>query len=442
LHDFDEVTLTTRSLSITRHEELVANQKRKTLRGWSRILFKRLLSITWIRAIVSALDLVGGLAIRTKVGAWLVGALIPGARPVLCSECFTDHGLSLDAARVGIDHAHPCPSCGSRTGKKLTPFLLESLAHRFFVRGSLLRLPYGGAPSLQFNEMQYRQGSYVGPKWLAKDVAQINEAAKIGIFHYGPRFWMLGEVEPLRELQDPSRRQKVVERIISEYPSVTWDPTAHFYRLRLNPADPTNDSEYDGPPHGLASRGRFDSSDCPIMYCAMDVEGSTHECRATVDDAIFLATLKPRRVLKLLDLTELLEEPDVTEFESLDMAVHMLFCAGNHSYEITRDIGRTAQNAGFDGIIYPSYFSQVRSGRMPFETSFGISVRRLPGAAQYAKSGVYPNLALFGRPLEQGIVEVLCINRVFFGRINYDLHFGPIPDDDTLLQEKAIRLDG
>ena len=47
-----------------------------------------------------------------------------------------------------------------------------------------------------------------------------------------------------------------------------------------------------------------------------------HECRVTVEDDLYMATLTPLRDLRLLDLTAVPEE-DVTEFDSLDMAVHM-----------------------------------------------------------------------------------------------------------------------
>lgn len=142
------------------------------------------------------------------------------------------------------------------------------------------------------------------------------------------------------------------------------------------------------------------------MHCSQDIEGCVHECRVTVEDELYLAALKPIRELRLLNLTELLAEEHVTEFESLDMAVHMLFYAAEHSYPICRGISAAARDAGFDGLIYPSYFSQVRSEQMPFETAYGISVRRFPKAARYAKSGVFPNVALFGRPLRDGIVGV------------------------------------
>ena len=151
-----------------------------------------------------------------------------------------------------------------------------------------------------------------------------------------------------------------------------------------------------------------------------------HECRVTVEDELYLAALKPVRELRLLDLTELLAEEHVTEFESLDMAVHMLFYAAEHSYPISRVIAVAARDAGFDGLIYPSYFSQMRSEGMPFETVYGISVRRFPKAAQYAKSGVFPNVALFGRPLRDGIVGVTCINRLILRKARYDIGFGPV----------------
>jgi hypothetical protein len=64
------------------------------------------------------------------------------------------------------------------------------------------------------------------------------------------------------------------------------------------------------------------------------------------------------------------------------MAVHMLFHAGALSYAISRAIAVAAKEAGFDGLLYASYFGQVRLGRMPLETVCGLSVPRFPGAAE------------------------------------------------------------
>src|SRR5260370_331396 len=150
-----------------------------------------------------------------------------------------------------------------------------------------------------------------------------------------------------------------------------------------------------------------------------------YERRVTVEDDVYVATLKPTRDLRLLDLTELIED-GTTEFESIDMAIHMLFLAGAHSYEIARHIALATRNEGYDGIIYPSFFSLLRTGARPFETAYGLSIRKFPKATEYAKAQMIPNFALFVRPVEAGSVRVDCINRLVLTQIGYNAHFGPV----------------
>ncbi len=133
----------------------------------------------------------------------------------------------------------------------------------------------------------------------------------------------------------------------------------------------------------------------------------------------------PTQKLKLLDLSALLEEEHVTEFDSLDIAIHFLFLAGMYSYDICRQTALKAKERGLDGIIYPSYFSYIRTGAFPFETVYGISIRRIPQLMHYAQSQNIPNLALFGRPVSENKVTVDCINKVVINRVCYDITFGP-----------------
>jgi hypothetical protein len=93
------------------------------------------------------------------------------------------------------------------------------------------------------------------------------------------------------------------------------------------------------------------------------------------------------------------------------MAVHMLFLAGKHAYKISREIATAVRTAGFDGIIYPSYFSLLRLGAMPFQTVYGLSQRRIPTYQEYEQAKAIPNLAIFGRPIQQGKISVQCINK-------------------------------
>jgi len=349
----------------------------------------------------------------------------PDDAPAVCSNCFGDTGLRLDAERIGQDVPGPCPNCGSDGFKKLPLPGLGVLAHRYFVWGSMWRARYGAAPLIQFN--QHQKTSIDVQPWLVPDVQLFERLLGVGFFHYGPRFWMLGEIEPLKALQKSKTRQSIVERILAEYPARMLAPGEFFYRLRVNPSSPEHASQYDSPPPEHTGKGRLDSKGQPILYGSPDLEVCIHECRVTVEDDVFVATLAPTHELRLLDLSILLkEEEGVTEFESLDLTVHMLFLAGRHSYRHrhTRTISDAARSAGFDGVVYPSYFSLLRVGQMPFQTVYGISHRRIEQLQEHEQAKTIPNLALFGRPVESGSVSVKCIDRLVIGRVGYEYHFG------------------
>lgn len=347
---------------------------------------------------------------------------------LLCSDCFKDEGLRIDAAKHGIEQHGNCPNCQSPYGQKLTLHHVKSLAWRFFVSGTTVRAEYGAAPVIQLNEEHYGRSDIVPSAWLKNDVNLIEETAKIGIFHYGPRLWMVGEVEPLKALQDPVTRPQIIERILKEYPEGTLSVGSKFYRLRVGPERPADSSEYDSPPVAFSGKGRMDSPGLPVMYGSQDLDVCIHECRASTEDEVYVATLKCKRDIRLLDLSHPLEETEsVSEFESLDMAIHMLFLARSHSYEITRDIALAAKDAGYDGVIYSSFFSLIRTGAHPFETVYGMSLRRIhPERKQYVDASTIRNFALFGRPVESDLVSVECINRLILTQVGYRGHFGPI----------------
>lgn len=342
---------------------------------------------------------------------------------VLCSDCFHDQGLKLDATRIGVKDTMPCPNCSSISGAKLSREATQALAYCFFVRGTIQRVDYGGAPVVQMNEHQ-RDG-IDAPPWLEPDVRLIQETAGIGFFHYGPRDWMLGHIEPLQALQAAATRAPVIERIIRDYADVDFTADQLFYRLRRNPKRPADVTEFDSQPMSRAGSGRLDSSGFPVMYGSQDLQVCIHECRAAAEDDLFLATLAPARTLKLLDLTQVLKEAGVTEFESLDIAVQMLFLAREHSYEISRDIALAAHAAGYDGLMYPSYFSLLRTGAVPFQTSYGFSHRLYPEFSSNGMPKMVPNLALFGRPIAIGAVTVRSVNKLILNRVDYDISFGP-----------------
>lgn len=342
---------------------------------------------------------------------------------ILCSNCFTDQGLRLDAECIGNTDASVCPNCGETQGRKLTADRANALAYRYFVWGTLHRCEYGAAPIIQFNKHQ-ETSINVSP-WVKDDIELLSKKLGIGFFYYAPRLWMVGEVEPLKALQELQSRETIIQRIIANYPKIYLDEAHLFYRVRKAPNVPNSASEYDTPPVQYLGTGRLDSKDVPVMYGSQDLEVCVHECRVTAEDELYVATLSPTRSLKFLDISKLIAEEQVTEFESLDMAIHMLFLAGKHSYEISRSLARSIRVAGFDGIIYPSYFSLLRTGSMPFETAYGISHRLFSQMQGYEQAKTIPNLALFGRPIQEQKVRVHCINKLIVSHVKYEFHFGP-----------------
>jgi hypothetical protein len=344
---------------------------------------------------------------------------------IICSNCFKDEGLRIDARQIGIESSDECKKCKTNSGYKLTKSLVQSLCYRFFVRGTIHRFEFGGCPLIEMNEQHFNQTNIDVSPWLIEDVKTIETAGEIGLFYYGPRFWMFGEIEPLKSLQKIEEREESIETILNIYPVRELTTDEYFYRLRKNPTIPHEFSEYDTPPEIFLGDGRFDIANFPILYGSQDLEICIHECRVTVEDHIFVSKLKPKQTLRLLDLTELIDEESVTEFESFDIAIHFLFLASKHSYQICRDIAKKAYEKGFDGIVYPSYFSYIRTGTIPFETVYGISIRRIPELKEHATSQIIPNLALFGRPIQDGKVEVDCINKVLINRVVYHTSFGP-----------------
>ena len=236
--------------------------------------------------------------------------------PIVCSNCFNDVGLRLDAERIGMKLTGTCRNCGSEGFKKLPHAALGVLAHRYFVWGSLWRTRYGAAPLIQFNEHQ--STSIDVQPWLQSDVRLIEQLLGVGFFHYGPRLWMVGEIEPLKALERARTRSAIISRILAEYPARILKPDEHFYRIRVNPTDPSDKTQYDSPPPEHAGHGRLDVKGQPVLYGSPDLEVCIHECRVAAEDDTFVATLRPGRELRLLDLAVLLcEDSSVTEFESL-----------------------------------------------------------------------------------------------------------------------------
>jgi hypothetical protein len=314
---------------------------------------------------------------------------------IMCSECFKDEGLSLSAEIIGIKQKGICKNCNNLNGKKLDVGLLNNLCWKFFVSGSYTKTQYGGAPVVQFNELQKTEIAVL--ENLEYDIKLIEKILNVGFFYYAPRLFMLGEVEPLKKLHNDNENLEILNKIISLYPTKVLEEKEKFYRLRVDPEKPFEKNQYDSPPK--SGNGRLDLENLNILYGSNNIEICIHECKVSLKNELYIATLSPTQNLKLLDLTTLIDEKE-DEFNSLNLALHFIFNAESHSYEICQKISKHIFNKGFDGLIYPSYYSSIKSSRIS-------------------------NIALFGRPVNDGKVKVININRLQLEKIDYKFHFGP-----------------
>lgn len=319
---------------------------------------------------------------------------------IVCSECFLDEGLKLTISKYGVENKLACSNCGKSNGKKISEELLDEICWEYFVNGSAYETEFGGSSLLMFNK--YQKTSVKFSENLTSDIEIIEKKLGIGFFYYAPRLFKLGYIEQLEKLRSQNINQEieVLDEIINKFPIKNINEQTYFYRLRKNPSSPYDHSEYDSPPIEFCGNGRLDSNDFDILYGSENIEICLHECKVTLIDELYLGKLVPTKNLKILDLSADIVEEGITEFESLSLSIHFLFRAGNHSYEICRKIAKYALSKGFDGLIYPSYFSKV-------------------------KSDLIPNIALFNYPLKEGKIKVENINRILIDKVNYEFTFGP-----------------
>ncbi len=322
--------------------------------------------------------------------------------PLLCSECFTDHGLILEARKLGKVSRQKCPNCNSKSGAKLDHAELDNLAQHFFVNGTFHRTEFGGASVLQFNQYQQGKREVRFPAWLEQDAHIIEDKLGVGIFYYGPPLWRLGHIEPLKALEKKQSQQSASDDVVRRFPRRHLEKGDTFYRLRKGIAAGRKSypSQYDPPPGPLYKKGRLNGGDFPVLYGSQDLEICVHECRVTKADECYVATLKIVQPLVLLDLCADINDDSRTPFESLALAIRFIFSAEKHSYKISRAIAEAAVRAGLDGIVFPSYFSSLRGD-------------------------LIPNIALFGRPIKNGVVELLSINSLSLKAAEYTLQLGP-----------------
>jgi hypothetical protein len=327
---------------------------------------------------------------------------------LLCSSCFQDVGLRLEAARIGRwpRPKKSCPNCARRDGYTLGNKALHRLQRQFFSRATapnqyrddiaVLGVAEHGPP---YTDIGIRLRSDTQSDW---DLIQ----SKIGgqLFNRAPRLFYLGITNHFgmhQSLPKDVVRDDIVPKLrFAEVASPTT-----FYRIRVNvaEADKFDEGQYDAPPkprrRGI---GRFDNPKLPLLYGSPNLQVCIHECRVTLADDIFVATLAPTKLLRLIDLSGNYDQPDdLDPFDDLFWFFRGLMNTNQpHVYRYCRRIAQTIKDmTGADGFTYNSYYTNVAGDT---------------------------GGPLFGRPLSEGKLKVVSINTIRLNRITYEYHLGPL----------------
>lgn len=309
----------------------------------------------------------------------------------------------MTAEQLGLRRRGRCPHCGYADGTKIYRRQLEEFFVQYFWSGTFARTDFGGMSRLASNPDRYGERQVAFPEWLQSDAHFLEDQLGYGLFYYGGPLWRVGHVEPLQALLRKRTRRTTARKIVAAFPARILPVGTEFYRIRknLSEADEATASQYDAPPAVFRPSGRLDSPELPVLYASENLEICIHECRVVIPDECFVATLRSARPLRLLDLTQPPDDESQTPFDSLDIAMRYLFAAEGRAYEAARAIASQAHAEGYDGLIYPSYFSLVKEDSVP-------------------------NLAVFGYPIATGDVVIKCINRGHLSSASYSLTMGPI----------------
>lgn len=328
-------------------------------------------------------------------------------RLILCSECFNDFGLKKMAERIGVANSGVCPNCRSSSGALLDEDGINDLCNKYFVDGSYYRSDFGGSPTLM---MVNRSGEFNlehdAHNSLRHDLKLIFEKTGLTPLDYGPAMWRVGVTEWMERLTSRNwkRRDKAIEELKERCGIKEIGEDSRFYRIRTNVEAYLNEENYDAPHSQRYNGGRLNLNGGVVFYASFDVETCIHECRANMEDSLYLATLEPCRVLRLLDFNDVHEkESEQTPFDSLPLAVRQLFMAASHSYDITRRISKLVMERGFDGIQYPSYFNCITNKTCQ-------------------------NIALYGHVIKNKKVRVKSLDRILLNQVKYEFDYGPCMD--------------
>lgn len=214
---------------------------------------------------------------------------------VLCSDCFLNNGLRLEASKIGVRTSSKCAACGSTQGHKLGRNALEKLTTRFFVNATTPHGVGGYASILQYNP-EFDGDDVQFDEKTAHDWYLIKAHIGGRLFFYGPPLWRIGITEHYEEANVVSNA--TIAEIVSKLSIRALPRGTRTFRIRKNiePSNVLKETEYDVPPPNIKrTYGRFDDGGLEILYTSPSLPVCLHEGRVLITDDIFAATFEAAR---------------------------------------------------------------------------------------------------------------------------------------------------
>lgn len=308
---------------------------------------------------------------------------------------------------------------------------VERLMGEFFVNASIPPQAGGPAPRYQFNPDHFEKYEVAFATELDADLERLGSCLKVGLFHYGPPMWRLGYTDHYQALTGGlesgvpptgAARDAIWQEVLARCTTKTMQPGNLIFRVRKGEALPAAlAAEFDSPPIGTATSGRYESAGVPIFYGADDVETCLHESRVALSDWIGVASFTPSSQLRLLDLSGDFEDAAANSaFDRIDIMMNKLAFVGKGDYDLCREAASHVRDMGFDGFYFTSYFAQARKKNLR-------------------------NIALFGHPVAAGKLTLQSVNRVQLTNVEYGFRFGPhndtsLPIDRAEMQALAAAM--
>src|SRR5713101_6776222 len=179
---------------------------------------------------------------------------------MLCTKCFKNEGLLLEAEKLCSGNTVQCSVCGSSNGRAITADAADDLLGKFFVHGSQSLVIAGHVPVYKLTrDKGFMSGRFDSP--LEDDYQLLIKHYGLGVFHNAPAEWRMGMTDHYHELtMSYPEALKTLDDIIGVTTRRVLPAHTKLYRVRTNiKMEVTAPSSYDAPSSEAKRKpGRYD----------------------------------------------------------------------------------------------------------------------------------------------------------------------------------------